>query len=309
MARRWQVVLGTLGLGWALTVVGPGSVAAQDVAEALTGLRQEMRQVATAIAGARQDLVVVQRTQAQTKATVDELQTVVLMVDAKLEEFNHRLHALAQRLDALEAGGAFRQHAVAAAPPSAAPLGPTPAPPAPATPTPAAPAPTAQAAPPPAEPETAEALPPATAAPPPTPGTPLPQETVQVAMLDPREIFRAAHEDYVKGNYDMAILGFRDYLKKYPGTDLASSAQYWLGESYLGQEAYAQAVEEFQNLLDVYPQSSRVPSALYKQALAYLELGQVDNARTALEAVASQFPTTVEARHAAERLKDFSPPQ
>ncbi|MDA2915502.1 tol-pal system protein YbgF [Nitrospinae bacterium AH_259_B05_G02_I21] len=281
MVRRRNLVLGTIGLGVALTIVAPGRVGAQEDDAASTSLRHELRQVATAVAGMRQDLVVLQRTQAQTKASVEELQTAVQVVDSKLEEINHRLGELAQRLDAIEAGAILRKKPV------------EPSPPTPIT----------------SEPEAAEPPPPAVAAPPPSPGTPPLRETVEVAVLDPREIFRAAHEDYVMGRYDLSILGFRDYLKRYPNTELASSSQYWIGECYLGQRNYAQAVEEFQKLLDVYPQSPKVPSALYKQGLAYLELGREDKALKALETVSSQFPTTTEAGHAAERLKTLTTPQ
>lgn len=286
MVRRRNLVLGTIGLGVALTIVAPGRVGAQEDDAASTSLRYELRQVATAVAGMRQDLVVLQRTQAQTKASVEELQTAVQVVDSKLEEINHRLGELAQRLDAIEVGAVLRKK----------PAEPSPAPTSPPTPITS-------------EPEAAEPLPPTVAAPPPSLGTPTLRETVEVAVLDPREIFRAANEDYVRGRYDLAILGFRDYLKRYPNTELASSSQYWIGECYLAQRNYAQAVEEFQKLLDVYPQSPKVPSALYKQGLAYLELGKTGKALKALETVSSQFPTTVEAGHAAERLKTLTTPQ
>ncbi len=281
MVRRRNLVLGTIGLGVALTIVAPGRVGAQEDDAAGTSLRRELRQVTTAVAGMRQDLVVLQRTQAQTKASVEELQTAVQVVDSKLEEINHRLGELAQRLDAIEVGAVLRKKPA------------EPSPPTPIT----------------SEPEAAGPPPPTVAAPPPSPGTPPVRETIEVAVLDPREIFRAANEDYVRGRYDLAILGFRDYLKRYPNTELASSSQYWIGECYLGQQNYAQAVEEFQKLLDVYPQSPKVPSALYKQGLAYLELGKTGKALKALETVSSQFPTTTEAGHAAERLKTLTTPQ
>lgn len=272
-----------VGLGAALVVfVSGGRIEAQEEDAGRTSLRHELlRQVVTSVAGARKDLVVIQRTQAQTKATVEELRTAVQVVDSKLDEFNHRLRELAQRLDAIEVGAAVRKRVVE-----------------PSQPTPSK-----------SEPPVAEPPSPVVAAPPPSPGAPPVRETVEVAVLDPREIFRASHEDYVRGRYDLAILGFRDYLEKYPNTDLASSSQYWLGECYLGQRDYAKAVEEFQKLVDVYPQSPKVPSALYKQGLAYLELGRNDKARKALEVVASQFPSSTEARHAAERLKELSTPQ
>ena len=276
-----------MAIGWTLAVLAPGSVAAQEVKATLTTIHQEILQLAASVEGARQDLVVVQRTQAQTKATVEELQTGVQMVDAKLEEYNHRLGELAQRLETLEASGSLSRRSLA--PPSA---------------------PTKSSGPLPSWPGAAEPPPAtATAAPPPSQaGSPIAPQRIEVASLAPKEIFRAALEDYIKGNYDLAILGFRDYLKKYPGTVLASNTYYWLGECYMGKEDHAQAVKEFQQLMDAYPKSPKVPSALFKQGIAYLDLGEMDKARAVLESLTSRFPTTVEARQASERLKSLSSP-
>jgi tol-pal system protein YbgF len=275
---------------WALAgVLWAGPIWAQDIEDSLRDLQRDVRRLEASIQEARRDLLVVQRTQAQTRATVEELYSAIQIVGAKLDEFNYRLRELAQRLDALQVG-------VVKEPTK------EPAKPAPAEATVAeAEGPTE------AEPIELEP-PPTTAAPPPAPGTPPTQEVVEIALLDPREIFRAAQEDYAKGNYDLAILGFRDYLSKYPDTELASSAQFWLGESYMGKGDAAQAVEEFQKLLDTYPQSPKVPTALFKQALAYLELDEVEKARKALEKILKRYPTTAEAQQAAERLKNLPTP-
>jgi len=50
--------------------------------------------------------------------------------------------------------------------------------------------------------------------------------------LNPESIYRAAYYDVIKGNYDMAIKGMREYLKSYPKTSLADNALYWIGECY-----------------------------------------------------------------------------
>jgi tol-pal system protein YbgF len=249
-------------------------------------------------------------------ATVEELQTIVQTVDAKLEEFNHRLRDLSRRIDALQVGISKRRVLQATPPPAPAAEPPGPSEPEAAEGPEPAEVEEAKSArlaegekaetlrpPIPSEEVPAEVSPPKQIVPPPAPAGPITREMVDVAVLNPGEVFRAAHEDYVKGNYDLAILGFRDYLKKYPATEQASSAQYWLGESYLSQSDYSKAVEEFQRLLDMYPTSPKVPTALYKQSLAYRELKQHDKARTNLDAVVSQFPTSVEAKHAAEELK------
>src|SRR5262245_11140730 len=42
----------------------------------------------------------------------------------------------------------------------------------------------------------------------------------------PRELYSAAYADYARGNYDLAIQGFQEYLKNYADSELADNAQY-----------------------------------------------------------------------------------
>ena len=49
------------------------------------------------------------------------------------------------------------------------------------------------------------------------------------------EIYNLAYKDYIKGDYSLAIMGFRELLKRYQNDPLASEAQYWIGECYYSQ--------------------------------------------------------------------------
>ncbi|MEW6042403.1 MAG: hypothetical protein AB1633_12870, partial [Elusimicrobiota bacterium] len=44
----------------------------------------------------------------------------------------------------------------------------------------------------------------------------------------PSEMHKLAYSDYVKGKYDIAIVGFRAYLEKFPQGELAPQSQYYL---------------------------------------------------------------------------------
>src|SRR5205823_3908312 len=84
-----------------------------------------------------------------------------------------------------------------------------------------------------------------------------------------------------------------EFLRRYPAHDLAGNAQYWLGEGYLGlarayanavqadkeAEALSQAVQEFRKVLVNYSRADKVSTALYKEALALIELKQPQQAR------------------------------
>lgn len=133
-------------------------------------------------------------------------------------------------------------------------------------------------------------------------GGPIGEESYQVAYLD-----------FSKGNYPLAISGFRDFLRRFPSSPLADSAQYWVGEAYFslarnqGQgeratRALEQAVQEFRKVVVTYPNGTKVPTALYKEALALVELKQMGLAQARLQYLLDHFPQSEEAPLARERL-------
>ena len=216
-----------------------------------------------------------------------ERQTTTLM--QRMEGLSSTLATLSARVDELAAQleAAGRQPGAAAPP-----VRPAPAPPN-AAPAPPSPAPLAA---PPAVP--AAVAPPATGA------------------LQPQDIYQAAYIDFSRGNYSLAIAGFREFLRRYPAHDLAGNAQYWLGEGYLGlarayanavqadkeAEALSQAVQEFRKVLVNYSRADKVSTALYKEALALIELKQPQQAAARLQYLVENFPQAEEAPLARERL-------
>src|SRR6202040_1355649 len=80
--------------------------------------------------------------------------------------------------------------------------------------------------------------------------------------------------DITGGNYDLARREFLDYLKFYGDTDLASNAQFYLGEIAYSQKKYDQAVTEYERVLTNYPKSFKLAPARLKKGMALLELGQ-----------------------------------
>ena len=153
----------------------------------------------------------------------------------------------------------------------------------------------------------AVAPPPSRPAPPPPRGDSGPQ---------PTDVYQTAYIDFSKGNYPLAIQGFREFLRRFSESDLAGNAQYWIGEAYFslargyaaqGQAdkatgALEQAVQEFRKVTVNYPRGEKVPTALYKEALALLELKQSSLAEARLQYLLDHFPQAEEAPLARDRL-------
>lgn len=130
-----------------------------------------------------------------------------------------------------------------------------------------------------------------------------------------QESYQAAYQDLSKGLYPLAVSGFHEFLRRFPDSPLADSAQYSIGEAYFGmahaagagqgdktKEALEQAVKEFRKVVVNYPRGGKVSTALYKEALALVELKQTALAKERLQYLLDHFPQSEEAPLAKERL-------
>jgi tol-pal system protein YbgF len=111
--------------------------------------------------------------------------------------------------------------------------------------------------------------------------------------------------DITSGKYDLARQEFQDYLKFYGDTDLASNAQFYLGEIAYSQHNYDQAVTEYDRVLTNYPKSFKLAPARFKKGMALIELGQKNTGIRELREVVKRYPGTEEERRARAKLKEL----
>jgi tol-pal system protein YbgF len=121
-------------------------------------------------------------------------------------------------------------------------------------------------------------------------------------------LYKAAYETLQKGNAEGARKKFEAFLKQYPNTELSGHAQFWIGETYFQKKDYEKAILEYEKAITKYPEGSKVPAALYKQGLAFLELGDKANARNLFRRVIERFPRSEQAELAKKRLEAMKQP-
>ena len=117
------------------------------------------------------------------------------------------------------------------------------------------------------------------------------------------EIYREAFETYQKGDMEGARKKFEAFLKQYPNTDLSDNAQFWIGETYYAKKDYERAVLEYEKVIVKYPEGDKVPAAMLKQALSFLELGDRTNGKNLLRRVMERYPRSEQAEVAKKRLE------
>ena len=114
--------------------------------------------------------------------------------------------------------------------------------------------------------------------------------------------------DITSGKYELARSEFQDYLKYYGDTDLASNAQFYLGEIAYSQRNYDQAVNEYDRVLTNYPKSFKLAPARLKKGMALIEQGQKQAGVRELREVVKRYPGTEEERRARAKLKELGVP-
>jgi tol-pal system protein YbgF len=117
------------------------------------------------------------------------------------------------------------------------------------------------------------------------------------------EVYNDAYQTYQKGDMEGARRKFEAFLKQYPNTSFSDNAQFWIGETYYAKKDYEKAILEYEKVMVKYPEGDKVPAALLKQGLAFLELGDKANARNLLRRVMDRYPQSEQADIAKKRLE------
>ena len=200
---------------------------------------------------------------ADQKLAVDQFGTDLRIVRERIDENTVRITALAQEVEALRL-------AIPQFPGGAAPL-----------PDPAAPLPPG------ATPDTPPAAPP---------------PTVLAPGMSPQRLFDSALADFTLGHWALCIDGFNMYLRGFARTDLGDDAQWYIGECYLADGKFTEAIEAYNRVISNHPKGDRVPDAYYKRGVALSAAGQPDRARDSFEALMKLYPESDLARLAKQQV-------
>lgn len=124
---------------------------------------------------------------------------------------------------------------------------------------------------------------------------PAPADNTTVAALPPQgdtddELYRNAYEFVLQGDYGTAEAGFRSLIERFPQSDHASDAHFWLGEALLAQQRPREAAEIFLSASRTYPQARKAPDTLFKLGVSLAAMNQRDVACATFREVLQRYP-------------------
>ncbi|NDD64745.1 MAG: outer membrane protein assembly factor BamD [Acidobacteria bacterium] len=129
----------------------------------------------------------------------------------------------------------------------------------------------------------------------------------QITPGNAEQLFAAAYSDYSRGNYDLAISEFRQYVEIYPGSELADNAQFWIAEILMARRSPAEAAAEYEKVGILNPNGDKTTAAMYKRGQILLQLERKDEAVAQWLALIKDHPKSQEAIRATEQLQEIAP--
>ncbi len=150
--------------------------------------------------------------------------------------------------------------------------------------------------------------------PPPPPPAPVPGDTTRPTDTTqkaneapgPNELFQIGRDQLARKGYSAARSAFADLLARYPDSELAPDAQFYLAEALAGEGKTAAADTAYATVVTKYPSSLRAATAMYKRGVAQQKSGKTATAKRTFNALIKQFPESDEAALARERLRAMS---
>jgi tol-pal system protein YbgF len=138
---------------------------------------------------------------------------------------------------------------------------------------------------------------------PPAPAPGDPSAPVPPTVPDAETLYKSGLTAFNGGQYQLAVQSFQEYLQYYSSTDLASNAQFYIGESYYSQGEYDKAIEEYTKCMDQYPKGNKVAAAQLKKGYALLAQDKESSGIKELRSLVQRYPNSREADLARQRLR------
>lgn len=130
------------------------------------------------------------------------------------------------------------------------------------------------------------------AAPPELAGSPEMLAPPAVAAGAPEELYNTGVTMLNRGSRATARRAFEQFLVQFPGHPLAPDARFHLADILVQEDRFEEAIVAFNEIPELHPASARVPEALYRVGLVYVQLQRYPQAREYFNRVVTGFAGT-----------------
>ena len=117
------------------------------------------------------------------------------------------------------------------------------------------------------------------------------------------QLYEMGVEQIERGNAGTARNAFRMVMDSFPTSTVAPDAQRQIGETFVMERRYDDALRAFERVVEHYPDSDAAPMALYRAGVIAEERGNIERARQYFGRVISGYPSSDARRLAEEALE------
>lgn len=117
--------------------------------------------------------------------------------------------------------------------------------------------------------------------------------------------YLAAYDLIKQKQFPKATVAMSQFIAKYPHGGYSANAHYWLGELYLAGKDYANAITQFDSVIQDFKSSSKYAPSRLKLGYALAASGRIGEAKEQLLAVMKQYPDTSTAHLAHVKLESL----
>jgi tol-pal system protein YbgF len=110
-----------------------------------------------------------------------------------------------------------------------------------------------------------------------------------VSMTE-QQAYDAAFELLKQSRYEDAIEQFQAMVNTWPQSQLADDALYWMSEANYVNREFEAALNGFRAVVERYPDSSRLPEAMLKVGYIQYDIGAYEQAAQTFQDVLTRFP-------------------
>jgi tol-pal system protein YbgF len=117
------------------------------------------------------------------------------------------------------------------------------------------------------------------------------------------DLYSNARRDDDAGKYDLALQEYSDYLKWYGATAFAPNAQFYIAHLHYVQGDYNRAADEFDMVLEKYPDNNKTADALYLKGMALVKLQRRTDGAAEFRELIKRFPNDDNSKKACTELR------
>ncbi len=116
-------------------------------------------------------------------------------------------------------------------------------------------------------------------------------------------LWQSAFRDYSSGKDQLAMSQFNDFLKYFPQTENAPSAQFYVAQIYYRNKQFDDAVQAFDAVLERYPENPKTPDSLYYKGAALMNTTRRSEAADEFKEFLDRYPSHTLAANAQAHLR------